>query len=106
MRYKEFGSTGLELSEISVGTWALGGKDMGPVDEKDAIEAIHTMIDCGVNFIDTAPTYGRGASETIVGKALASGKRSQVTLLTMYSFQNDKKPPVPVSDTHTDSLTV
>ena len=56
MRYKEFGSTGLELSEISVGTWALGGKDMGPVDEKDAIEAIHTMIDCGVNFIDTAPT--------------------------------------------------
>ena len=35
MRYKEFGSTGLELSEISVGTWALGGKDMGPVDEKD-----------------------------------------------------------------------
>ena len=40
MRYKEFGSTGLELSEISVGTWALGGKDMGPVDEKDAIEAI------------------------------------------------------------------
>lgn len=60
MRYKKFGSTGLELSEISVGTWALGGKDMGPVDEKDAIEAIHTMIDCGVNFIDTAPTYGRG----------------------------------------------
>ena len=92
MRYKEFGSTGLELSEISVGTWALGGKDMGPVDEKDAIEAIHTMIDCGVNFIDTAPTYGKGASETIVGKALASGKRSQVTLLTKCGIRWEEGP--------------
>lgn len=92
MRYKEFGSTGLELSEISVGTWALGGKDMGPVDEKDAIEAIHTMIDCGVNFIDTAPTYGKGDSETIVGKALASGKRSQVTLLTKCGIRWEEGP--------------
>ena len=92
MRYKTFGSTGLELSEISVGTWALGGKDMGPVDEKDAIEAIHAMIDQGVNFIDTAPTYGRGASETIVGKALASGKRSQVTLLTKCGIRWEEGP--------------
>lgn len=92
MRYKTFGSTGLELSEISVGTWALGGKDMGPVDEKDAIEAIHAMIDQGVNFIDTAPTYGRGASETIVGKALSSGKRSQVTLLTKCGIRWEEGP--------------
>lgn len=81
MRYKQFGKTGLELSEIALGTWALGGKDMGPVDEKDAIAAIHAMIDHGVNFIDTAPTYGRGASEEIVGKALI-GRRNEISLLT------------------------
>lgn len=92
MRYKTFGNTGLDLSEISVGTWALGGKDMGPVDEKDAIEAIHTMIECGVNFIDTAPTYGRGASETIVGKALRDGMREQVTLLTKCGIRWDEGP--------------
>lgn len=92
MRYKKFGSTGLNLSEISVGTWALGGKDMGPVDEKDAIEAIHTMIDCGVNFLDTAPTYGRGASEAIVGKALAYGKRNKVTLLTKCGIRWEEGP--------------
>lgn len=92
MRYKLFGSTGLNLSEISVGTWALGGKDMGHVDEKDAIEAIHTMIDCGVNFIDTAPTYGRGASETLVGKALKNGKREEVTLLTKCGIRWEEGP--------------
>ncbi len=91
MRYKQFGSTGLSLSEISVGTWALGGKDMGPVDEKDAIEAIHAMIDNGVNFIDTAPTYGRGASEEIVGKAL-KGRRDQVALLTKCGIRWDEGP--------------
>lgn len=92
MRYKKFGNTGLDISEISVGTWALGGKDMGAVDEKDAIEAIHAMINCGVNFIDTAPTYGRGASETIVGKALKDGKREQVTLLTKCGIRWDEGP--------------
>ena len=91
MRYKEFGRTGLKLSEISVGTWALGGKDMGPVDEKDAIAAIHAMMDNGVNFIDTAPTYGRGASEEIVGKAL-EGRREQVALLTKCGIRWDEGP--------------
>lgn len=91
MRYQSFGSTGLKLSEISVGTWALGGKDMGPVDERDAIEAIHAMMDNGVNFIDTAPTYGRGASEEIVGKALA-GRRDKVALLTKCGIRWDEGP--------------
>lgn len=92
MRYKPFGKTGLDLSVISVGTWALGGKDMGAVDEKDAIEAIQTMIDNGVNFIDTAPTYGRGASEEIVGKALAGGLRDKVTLLTKCGIRWEEGP--------------
>lgn len=91
MRYKQFGKTGLELSEIALGTWALGGKDMGPVDENDAIAAIHAMIDNGVNFIDTAPTYGKGASEEIVGKALKN-RRDEVTLLTKCGIRWDEGP--------------
>ena len=82
MRYKYFGKTGLKLSELTLGTWALSG-DMGEVNEQDAFDAIDVMIDCGCNFIDTAPTYGRGAAEELLGKALKNnGKRDQITLLT------------------------
>ena len=82
MRYKYFGKTGLKLSELTLGTWALSG-DMGEVNEQDAFDAIDAMIDCGCNFIDTAPTYGRGAAEELLGKALKNnGKRDQITLLT------------------------
>ena len=91
MRYKDFGKTGLSVSEISIGTWALGGKDMGPVNETDAINAIHAMLDNGVNFIDTAPTYGRGSSETIVGKSL-KGRRDKVTLLTKCGIRWEEGP--------------
>lgn len=91
MRYKEFGSTGLKISEISLGTWGLGGKDMGPVDEKDAISATCAMIDNGVNLIDTAPTYGRGASEEILGKAL-KGYRDRVMLLTKCGIRWEEGP--------------
>ncbi len=91
MRYRKFGKTELKLSEIALGTWALGGKDMGPVNESDAIAAIHAMIDNGVNFIDTAPTYGRGASEEIVGKALKN-RRDEVTLLTKCGIRWDEGP--------------
>ena len=82
MKYKKFGNTGLELSQIALGTWALSG-DMGAIEDKVAFETIDAMIDCGCNFIDTAPTYGRGAAEELLGKALkANGKRDEVTLLT------------------------
>lgn len=81
MRYKQFGETDLKLSELAVGTWAIGGTGWGDVNEKDSIAAIHTMIDQGVNLIDTAPSYGRGHSEEVVGKALYSC-REKVILLT------------------------
>ena len=82
MKYKKFGNTGLELSQLALGTWALSG-DMGAIDDKVAFETIDAMIDCGCNFIDTAPTYGRGAAEELLGKALkTNGKRDEVTLLT------------------------
>ena len=81
MRYKKLGNTGIDVSQVSLGTWAIGGKNWGSVDDNLSIKAIHQMIDNGVNFIDCAPTYGMGHAEEVLGKAL-KGKRDKVTLLT------------------------
>ena len=81
MRYKPFGKTGMDISGVAVGTWGLGGGAWGDVDKSEAIKAIHTMLDLGVNLIDTAPVYGRGVSEEIVGEALV-GRRDKVYLAT------------------------
>ncbi len=81
MRYKKLGGTGVDVSQIALGTWAIGGKNWGNVDDNMSIKAIHQMIDNGVNFIDCAPTYGMGHAEEVLGKAL-KGKRDKVTLLT------------------------
>jgi len=70
MRYKEFGSTGMKVSELCIGTWAIGGANWGDVNKDDSIRAIRTMIDKGVNFIDTAPAYNGGESERVVGEAI------------------------------------
>ena len=81
MRYKKLGGTGVDVSQVALGTWAIGGKNWGNVDDNMSIKAIHQMIDNGVNFIDCAPTYGMGHAEEVLGKAL-KGKRDKVTLLT------------------------
>ncbi|MDR0436058.1 MAG: aldo/keto reductase [Propionibacteriaceae bacterium] len=80
MRYAPFGRTGLELSKVAVGTWGIGGTGWGGQDEGEAIEAIHAMLDHGVNFIDTAPVYGFGAAEKLVGKAIAGRDRSKIAI--------------------------
>ena len=64
------GTTGLKSSRIGLGTWAIGGWMWGGTDEIQAIATIRTALDLGINLIDTAPVYGFGASESIVGKAL------------------------------------
>lgn len=69
MRYKKFGSTGKDISVLCLGTWALGGKQFGAVTQEDAVAAVHAMIDCGVNIVDTAPIYASGGSEEVLGKA-------------------------------------
>ena len=88
MRYKKVGETGLELSALSVGTWAIGGAQYGEVNEKDSIAAIRTMINRGVTLVDTAPIYGNGHSEEVVGRALADGYRNKVTLATKFGVLN------------------
>ena len=82
MRYKQYQNAGVKVSELGIGTWALGGVNFGKVDRQGAISAIHEMIDNGVNLIDTAPVYGNGASEQIVGEALREIPRDQILIST------------------------
>ena len=75
--------TDLDVSRIALGTWAIGGWMWGGTDESAAIDTIYAALDRGVNVIDTAPVYGFGTSETIVGKALKGrGNRDRVVLAT------------------------
>jgi len=69
MNYRQFGRTGWDVSEIGFGAWAIGG-DWGHVDQEDALAALRTAIENGVNFIDTADVYGDGRSEKLVGKVV------------------------------------
>lgn len=71
MEYTQIPGTDLKVSRIALGTWAIGGWMWGGTDEDLAIKTIHTAIAKGINLIDTAPVYGFGRSEQIVGKALA-----------------------------------
>ena len=81
MRHRLLGQSGIEASVIGLGAWAIGGWLWGGTDEEDAVRAIHASLDAGIDLIDTAPAYGLGRSEEIVGKAIA-GRRDQVVLAT------------------------
>ncbi|MCK5782612.1 MAG: aldo/keto reductase, partial [Flavobacteriales bacterium] len=87
MNYRKLGRTELEVSEISLGTWAFGNNVYGGVDEKDGIKTIHEGIDLGINLFDTAPQYGTaqqdGVAEIVLGKALI-GKRDKVHISTKF----------------------
>lgn len=92
MRYKEFGSTGIKVSALAVGTWAIGGANWGDVNKADSIKAIHAMLDNGVNLIDTAPSYNFGESERVVGEAIKD-RREKVFLTTKTGVYNTKEVP-------------
>ena len=81
MEYREIGGTGVQGSVIALGAWAIGGWMWGGQDDRESIRTIQRAIDEGVNFIDTAPIYGFGRSEELVGKAIA-GRRDEVVIAT------------------------
>jgi methylglyoxal reductase len=81
MLKRQIGRSGIEASVIGLGTWAIGGWMWGGTDEAQSISAIRAAIDEGVSLIDTAPAYGKGLAEEIVGKAI-EGRRDQVVLAT------------------------
>jgi aryl-alcohol dehydrogenase-like predicted oxidoreductase len=75
--------TSLQVSRIAIGTWAIGGWMWGGSEEKESIDTIRTALEQGITVVDTAPVYGFGRSEEIVGKALAdSGLRSRAVIAT------------------------
>jgi aryl-alcohol dehydrogenase-like predicted oxidoreductase len=83
MEFVQIPGTAIRASRIALGTWAIGGWMWGGSDENDAIRTIHAALDRGINLIDTAPVYGFGRSEEIVGKALAmDGRRGRTIIAT------------------------
>ena len=72
MQRRQLGTSGLEISTIGLGSWAIGGWMWGGQDDAESVQAIHAAVDNGVNWIDTAPIYGGGHSEVVVGRALKS----------------------------------
>lgn len=89
MEYRKIGDTDLELSVITFGAWAAGGWMWGSTDRNDAIKAIQASYDEGVTSIDTAPIYGQGDSEEIVGEALQGITRDKVQIITKYGMRWD-----------------
>lgn len=87
MRYKTMGKSGVSVSELSIGTWAMGGLGYGSVERKDCIAAVHAMLDAGVNHIDTAWVYGLGESDKVVGEAI-KGRRDKVLITSKCGFRN------------------
>src|SRR2546427_10221643 len=83
MEQKLIEGTGLVSSRIALGTWSIGGWMWGGSDEGEAIKTIRTAVDLGITLIDTAPAYGFGRSEELVGRAIAEhGEREHVLIAT------------------------
>jgi aryl-alcohol dehydrogenase-like predicted oxidoreductase len=83
LEYINIDGTNIVSSRIALGTWAIGGWMWGGTDEKESIRTIHAAVDQGINSIDTAPIYGQGRSEEIVGEALHQhGHRESIILAT------------------------
>ncbi len=88
MRKRQLGTSELHVSVVGFGTWATGGDFWGSVDDNESIRAMQAAIDHGVNLIDTAPAYGSGHSEEVVGRAIA-GRRDEVIVATKVGILRD-----------------
>ncbi|WP_299532881.1 aldo/keto reductase [Ulvibacterium sp.] len=98
MNYRNIPKTDLKVSEICLGTWAMGNDFWGDVDDNASIKTIQAALDSGINFIDTAPAYGAGHAESVVGQAI-KGNRDKIILgtktgvtRTSDSFLRDLRP--------------
>lgn len=91
MRYRKIANTDLELSEVTFGAWAAGGWMWGGTERSEAVKAIRDSYELGVTSIDTAPIYGQGTSEEIVGEAIKDISRDKVQILTKFGMRWDLK---------------
>ncbi|ADQ14591.1 aldo/keto reductase [Halanaerobium hydrogeniformans] len=88
MQYREIAGTDLKVSAVGLGTWAYGNDTFGRVDDQKSIQAIKTAVFSGINLIDTAPAYGDGHAEKIVGKAI-KGIKDQVIIASKCGTYRD-----------------
>lgn len=89
---RQLGTSGFEITSIGIGTWAVGGFDWGGQDDAESIRAIHAGLDHGINWIDTAPIYGSGHSEAMVGRALKELPTSRRPLVfTKFGLGQDSR---------------
>lgn len=86
MEYRKLGESGLELSAITYGAFAIGGTMWGGNEKQDSIKAVHASLDNGVTSIDTAPFYGLGESEELIGQAIKGRSRDKIQLLTKFGL--------------------
>ena len=83
MQYQEFGKTGLRVSKLCLGTWGSGGAGWDSYSDESRMDAIKAALECGINFIDTAPAYNAGKAECYVGETLSKlKKRREVVIST------------------------
>lgn len=93
MKYRNLGKTGIKVSEIGFGAWAIGG-GWGHQDDNESITALHMALDRGVNFIDTAEGYGNGKSEKIIAEVIKN-RREEITVATKIPPIEGPWPPSP-----------
>ena len=87
MEFKKLGKSDVKVTPIAFGAWAIGGWMWGGAEEQEAIKAIHASLDAGITTIDTAPIYGFGKSEELVGQALKGIARDKYQILTKYGME-------------------
>lgn len=91
MEYRQLGKTHMKISELSFGTWAIGGA-WGKTNDKESLEGLARAIDAGVNFFDTADVYGDGHSEELLAKA-TKGKEDKIYIATKFGRADDFRDP-------------
>lgn len=90
MQYKKIGNTDMKVSSVALGTWAIGGVFWGGTNMQDSENAIRASLDAGINFIDTAPAYGFGLAESVVGRIIKK-RRDSVIIATKCGLVWDKQ---------------
>lgn len=96
MQYNKLGDTGLSVSELGFGTWAIGG-DWGKNNDEESLKGLHKAMDAGVNFFDTADVYGTGHSEELLAKA-TKGKEQDIHIATKFIRLGDINDPANYSE--------
>ena len=90
MEYRKLGDSGLVVSAVGLGTWELGGTQYGPIDEGEAVRAIRRALELGITCFDTAPAYGNGHAEEVLGKALGADRKG-IVLVTKCGLDWDQE---------------